>query len=421
MQTSKQVIKTYYGLTLMTTLAASFIWGINTLFLLDAGLTNTEAFAANAFYTAGMVLFEVPTGVVADTRGRRLSFLIGAITLLLSTLAYWVMWHQQAPFYAWALASMFLGFGFTFFSGAVEAWLVDALDATHYRGNLDTVFSRNQMVNGIAMLVGSIAGGVIAQFSNLGVPYVIRTAMLILTFIFAFIFMKDIGFTPMKDKGPIKQVRAILSASIEHGWKQPTVQKLMLSSPFTMGVFVYAFYAMQPYLLELYGNTEAYAVAGLAAAIVAGSQMIGSLLVPSILKRFKRRTSFIILSLCLSAVTLFLIGLANSFYLAISLFIGWAIILSAMMPVRQALLNRLIPSEQRATVLSFDSLMSSTGGVFSQPFLGRSADVWSYGVSYLICATVQLVAIPITLMARRTCNEADNIIDDKYQTTEKSV
>ena len=51
----------------MSTLAASLIWGVITLFLLDAGLTNTEAFAANAFFTGGQVLFEVPTGVLADT------------------------------------------------------------------------------------------------------------------------------------------------------------------------------------------------------------------------------------------------------------------------------------------------------------------------------------------------------------------
>jgi len=420
MQTSKQVLTTYYGLTLMTTLAASFIWGINTLFLLDAGLTNTEAFAANAFFTAGMVLFEIPTGVVADTSGRRISFLIGSVTLLLSTLAYWLMWHQQAPFYAWALASMFLGFGFTFFSGAVEAWLVDALDATHFQGSLDTVFSRNQMVSGIAMLIGSISGGLIAQFSNLGVPYVIRALMLIFSFVFAFIYMKDLGFSPVKDKTAMEEVRFILAASIEHGWRQPTVQKLMLSAPFTAGVFVYAFYAMQPYLLELYGNSEAYAVAGLAAAIVAGSQMIGSMMVPRLLKRFKRRTSIILLCLCLSAVMMFLIGLANSFYIAIALFMAWAIILSAMMPVRQALLNRLIPSEQRATVLSFDSLMSSSGGVVSQPLLGRSADVWSYGMSYLICATVQLIAIPITLLARRTCSDADKTTPERSNATGKA-
>ena len=56
-------------LLLGNTLAASLIWGINTIFLLDAGLSNLEAFAANAFFTAGMVMFEVPTGIVADMWG----------------------------------------------------------------------------------------------------------------------------------------------------------------------------------------------------------------------------------------------------------------------------------------------------------------------------------------------------------------
>jgi MFS family permease len=72
--------------------AASLIWGINTLFMLDAGLSVTAAFAANAFWTAGQVLFEVPTGAVADTWGRRASFLLGALTLAVSTGLYWVAW-----------------------------------------------------------------------------------------------------------------------------------------------------------------------------------------------------------------------------------------------------------------------------------------------------------------------------------------
>src|SRR6478609_633477 len=116
--TARTVQRTYLVLTLFTTLATSFIWGINTLFLLDAGLNNTQAFAANAFFTAGQVLFEVPTGVIADTKGRRLSFLLGAITLMISTLAYLFMWEISAPFWGWALASIILGLGFTFFSGA---------------------------------------------------------------------------------------------------------------------------------------------------------------------------------------------------------------------------------------------------------------------------------------------------------------
>ena len=90
---SRHVQRVYLSLHLLNTLAASLIWGINTLFLLDAGLSNAEAFAANAFFTAGMMVFEVPTGVVADTVGRRASYLLGSATLFGSTLLYLLMWQ----------------------------------------------------------------------------------------------------------------------------------------------------------------------------------------------------------------------------------------------------------------------------------------------------------------------------------------
>src|SRR6188508_522574 len=138
--TPAAVQRTYLTLTLLTTFSASFIWGVNTLFLLDAGLDNAQAFAANAFFSVGQVLFEVPTGVVADTRGRRFSFLLGSATLLFSTLLYLVMWQLRAGLLGWALASILLGLGFTFFSGATEAWLVDALKASGFRGTLESVF-----------------------------------------------------------------------------------------------------------------------------------------------------------------------------------------------------------------------------------------------------------------------------------------
>jgi len=83
--TPRSIQRTYFLLLLGNTLAASLIWGINTIFLLDAGLSNLEAFAANAFFTAGMVIFEVPTGIVADTVGRRASYLMGTLTLTVTT------------------------------------------------------------------------------------------------------------------------------------------------------------------------------------------------------------------------------------------------------------------------------------------------------------------------------------------------
>ena len=67
----------------------------------------------------------------------------------------------------------------------------------------------------------------------------------------------------------------------------------MLAAPFVSGVGIYAFYAMQPYLLDLYGDEGAYVVAGLAAAIVAGSQIVGGLLATRLRAAVARRTTAI--------------------------------------------------------------------------------------------------------------------------------
>lgn len=398
---ARKVRRTYLLLTLLSTLSASLIWGVNTLFLLDAGLSNTEAFTANAFFTAGQVIFEVPTGVVADTWGRRASYLLGAATLLASTLLYLFMWQTQAELWGWAIASVLIGLGFTFFSGAVEAWLVDALHFSGFNGALESVFAKGQTVAGAAMLTGSVAGGFIAQATNLGVPYVLRAIMLGLTLAVAFWLMRDLGFTPSNGSGPVGAIKQVVRASIDSGLRNPPVRWLMLAAPFTGGVGLYAFYAMQPYLLELYGDESAFGIAGLAAAIVAGAQIAGGLLVPFVRRLFARRTHVLIGASTLSVGLLASIGLTASFWVAIVLLVAWALALAASLPMRQAYLNGLIPSEQRATVLSFDALMGSAGGVVTQPALGRVADVWSYSLTYVVSAAIQAAAVPLTVLARR--------------------
>ena len=398
---ARKIQRIYLTLTLGNTLAASFIWGINTLFLLDAGLSNLEAFAANAFFTAGMVLFEVPTGVVADGWGRRVSFLLGTVTLAGSTYLYYVLWQLSAPFWAWAVVSVLLGLGFTFFSGAVEAWLVDALRFSGYEGGLEAVLGRGVMVSGVAMLVGSVAGGVIAQVTDLGVPFLLRVGVLLAMFVVAFWLMHDVGFTPERSTHPLQATRAVLAASIENGLKNPPVRYVMLAAPFSAGVGIYVFYALQPYLLELFGDPRAYSVAGLAAAIVAGAEVLGGWVAPRIRRLVRKRTTVLILSGGVSAMILVVLGFTQVFWAALALLALWALVDAAGVPVRQAYLNDMIASKQRATVLSFDSLIGSGGGVVVQPLLGRAADVYGYPASLAIGGVIQLIAVPFLLASRR--------------------
>jgi MFS family permease len=354
-----------------------------------------------------MVIFEVPTGIVADTIGRRVSYLLGTVTLTASTLLYVLLWQIEAPFWQWAIASLLLGLGFTFFSGAVEAWLVDALTATGFTGELESVFGRGQIASGTAMLTGSVAGGFIAQQTSLGVPFVLRGVVLIVMFAVAFRLMHDVGFSPQERGRPLTEMRKIASASIEYGWRRPAVKWLMVEALFTGGVGIYAFYALQPYLLELYGDPQAYQVAGLVAAIVAGAQILGGVAAPRIRRLFRRRTSALITTAGLSTVTLALIGVVDSFWAVIGLIVVWGLLFAATMPIRQSYLNGMIPSRQRATILSFDSLMSSSGGVWTQPVLGRAADAWGYAPSYLIGAGISALALPFLALSRRQNAPAD--------------
>ncbi|MDJ0378276.1 MFS transporter [Cryobacterium sp. PH31-L1] len=406
-QAARRVQRVYLTLMLGNTLAASFIWGINTLFLLDAGLSNFEAFAANAFFTVGMVVFEIPTGVVADTVGRKASYLLGTITLSVTTGLYWMLWLWHAPFVWWALVSVLLGLGFTFFSGAVEAWLVDALASTGYTGSLEAVFGRGLVVTGIAMFTGSVLGGVIAQATNLGVPFLLRAGVLVVMFVFAYVVMKDLGFTPDRSAGPLTATRNVLTQSIEHGLRKRSVRYVIFSAPFAGGVGIYAFYALQPYLLELYGDPTAYSIAGLAAAVLSLAQVGGGLLAPRIRSLFAKRTSMVLVASIVSVGTLVALGLNRLFWLAVILLVIWGFVFAVAGPVRQAYLNDMIPSKQRATVLSFDSLFGSLGGVFIQPALGRAADLQGYGASLVIGAVVQLVGLPFLLASRRQKDPAD--------------
>jgi MFS family permease len=416
--TPERVQRTYLLLILLQTLAASLIWGINTLFLLDAGLSVTEAFVANAAFTAGMVVFEVPTGVIADTFGRRTSFILGAATLLVTTAAYLGLWYVQAGIGWWILVSALIGLGFTFFSGATEAWLVDALHATGYQGATETVFGKGQAVAGAATLVGTIGGGFLGQI-NLGLPYIARSALLLAVIAAAWAWMHDLGYEPAKGVAVGAQVRGILRSSIEHGFGNPPIRMLMFAAPFASGVGIWIFYAFQPYLLELFGDPNATYLAGIAAAVFAVAQMIGGSSVKLVRRLATTRSGLIITSIVVGSLALIGVGLAEwleipvGFWVAIGLLALFSLLSSVAYPVQQAFMNGCIPSEQRATVLSFASLMGSAGGVVAQPALGRVADVFSYGIAYVVAGVVYVLSLPFLIAVRRMGLTADRVTGDE--------
>jgi MFS family permease len=407
--TPARVVRTYLLLAGIYTLSASLIWGVNTLFLLEAGLDIAQVFVANAAFTAGMVVFEIPTGVVADTVGRRVSFLLSIAVLFVATIAYVGVGVAEAGLGAFVAASIGLGLGFTFYSGATEAWLVDALRAAGYEDDLSRVFSRGQLVTGAAMLVGTVAGGLLGSI-DLALPFVFRAVLLVPVFVIAAFLMHDVGFTPRPlSRHTLRhELARVAQASTRYGWENRDVRLLVLVSFFQTGFFIWAWYAWQPYLLGLLAREEIW-ITGIISGAMALSMMAGNALVGPLGRRSGRRTPLLLGASVVQTAAAVGIGVVTGFVPAVALLLLFGVAVGVMSPVKQAFLHESIPTEQRATLVSFDSLVGNLGSVGGQVGLGYVSRARGVDEGYVLGGLVTVLAVPLVLALRRRHGPGDDV------------
>ena len=394
---SRRVILGYVSVSVLFTLASSVIWAINTVFLLQkGGLTIFEVMIVNTVFTVGQMVFEVPTGVVADTIGRRASLLLCMGTLTVATALY-----VLTPLWGWGIwgfigASALIGLGFTFETGALDAWMVDALDASGWSEPKDGVFARGQMAAGGGMLVGSLLGGLLGQI-GLSWPYVVRTALLVAAGVITALLVHDQGFSPRPLRAATfgNETRRIMRDGVTFGWKSAVVRPLMWGS-FAGGVFfIFAFYSWQPYVLDLLGRNEVWLL-GVVTAGFSLTGIAGNVLVKRIMRSGELRrapTDVLVAGSIVSAVLAFAIAVVGLVFgnpgilpaaLAITLWLLFGLVFGLSAPIRQGFINDHIPSAQRATVLSLDALFADAGGTVGQPGLGWISGRFSIPLGWLV-------------------------------------
>ena len=405
----RTIVRSYLVISGLFTLSASLIWGINTLFLLDAGLTILEVFIANAAFTAAMALFEIPTGVVADTRGRRASFLLAGVTLAIGTLAYVVVPWFGGGLVLFSAAGVILALGYAFYSGAVEAWLVDALRASGHRDGLEAVFSRAGVVAGFATVGGTIGGGILGQL-DLAIPYVVRAALLGAALVVGFRAMHDVGFSPraLRIQDVAGEVTRVAQTGITFGVRAPAMRLLVMQSFVATGFSFWAWYAWPPYFLGLLG-ADAIWVAGVVAALISGAGIAGSLLAGRLSRVGRRRTTILIAASSVLTVAMVATGVVQSFWVTVPIFLLGAVASGVIRPVRQAFLHESIPSSERATLVSFDALVGSLGGIAGQTGLGYLSQARSIPGAFVVGGLATLLVLPIFARLRALDAPADRV------------
>ena len=404
--TAQRIIRSYLTITGLFNGALALIWGVNTLFLLQAGLDIFHVMLVNAAFSFAEFLFEIPTGVVADTLGRRASLLLCLFTLLGSTLAYVALPALGFGFWPFALVSVLLGLGFTFWSGAAEAWLVDALKHVGYDQPLEPVFAKSQVAFGVAMLIGTTAGGLLGQL-DLRVPYVVRAILLVPIIVLTW-RLEEPGLQrrALRLATLPAEMKAVLVAGVRHGLKHPVVRPLVLAAAVANTFMMFGFYSWQRYFLDLLGK-ELVWVNGVVAALVGLASIAGNLAMGRVAARVGSRTGVLIGCVAVRCVTIMLCGLAPSFGVAVALYLVSNFAGGVAAPIRQGMINHHIPSSQRATILSVDSLFSELGSGIGQSGWGWVARRQGIGHAWVAAGAFLVLGIPMLALARRGDPDAD--------------
>ncbi len=413
---SRRVVTTYVTTNALFTLSTSLIWSINTLFLLSAGLSLTTVFIVNATYTAAQMVFEVPTGVIADTLGRKVSFLLSISILMVSTVIYVLSAQMHWGVPGFVVGSVLIGLGYTFQTGAVDAWMVDALDTVGMEGEreatLSHVFALSGGVSGAVLVVGPLLGGLLGQVS-LYLPYYLRAVALGATFVAVVFMMREVGFTrrPVSLMTFGAETRKIAEAGVTYGWRSRVVRPLLWVSTVQGLFFAYGFYSLSPYLLQLIGNNYIWLTGAVFSAFSLASILGNFSIRWGIMKRRdgtarSATTALAVMGLVLAGLV-GLIGVVGvvaarehatglvPFFLVAGLWVAVGYVFGVSGPVGSSYINQHIPSAQRATVLSLSSLFGDAGAVVGQPSFGYGAQAFGIAATWVVSGLVLLGIAPL--------------------------
>ena len=360
-------------------------WPIWVLYLTDfRGFSLTQVSGLEALFWMVIVLSEVPTGAVADRFGRKTSLLLGAACTTVAVLVFGVAssyWIVLASYVAWA-------FGLTFMSGADAALVFESLRAVGREQDYPRVAGIGWGIFSFGTLAGMLAGAPLAAATDLRFPVLISATIAFLTLLVAATYREP----PLVEGEERLTYRRLIIESGRTAWRLPSVRTMLLLSALLMGATNAASIFAQPFLdhhdvpVHLFGFAQApMRVAGIIGAVAAYRIVAGFGLRPTL-----------IVAPVIMAASYALLGGWNSVY-AFGATTAIIFTSSLLLPVVSDYVNRRIPNNQRATILSFRQLLASLVIASFQPGLGVIADQVSLAAVFIASAAFIAVTVPAAL------------------------
>ncbi|OGG91955.1 hypothetical protein A3H03_02260 [Candidatus Kuenenbacteria bacterium RIFCSPLOWO2_12_FULL_42_13] len=358
------------------------------LYFLGIGLSFLQISLISGIRSAVAIIFEIPTGVIADKYGRKNSVIFGylftAVSLALIPLSN--------NFYIIAAIFAIDAFFETFINGADRAWAVDLIKSTD-ESLLDRYFLKTRLFRNIGMIIAPIiAGFIIGQHSMKILWWVFAAGIIVSNLIL--VWAKEIRQKTLEIAAPQKQIRAIMTKSLEsvkYAFSHKIIFLLLL------GIFIFYFVDEITSLVwtpHLQNNGLDLPSIGLLFSIISIIGIAIPIITQAILKR-KNKISLILASAICYAVLLFAAGSINSIAALAVIFIFFNSLDEIFLPLEESLINEFIQNQQRATVLSIKSMVESLAAIIGAPLAGLVAGAiigpkvfMISGILILLCSVI---------------------------------
>jgi DHA3 family tetracycline resistance protein-like MFS transporter len=394
-------VRVWYFRTAGSALGDTLVWTLAPVYFVTVvGMSPLQLVLVGTFMELTIFVCEVPTGIVADVVSRKLSIVIGYLVMGAAIVFSGAVAQPWAVMAAWSL----WGFGYTFTSGATDAWLADEIGVDNVR----PVYLRSAQVGRVCALV-AIGGSVALGLLSLRVPVIAGGVVIAATGVVLAFVMKEHGFRPAPREEAASTLRTMVSTGRAGA-------RLVRRTPVLLLILaISAFWGAWSEAYDRLGEAHVIRDVGLPSfaglsfivwfGVISAASLLLSLLVARPanrrLERARRQTiTRVLLAADVVLIgTVVVFGLAGAFWLALVAMLATNTIRSLVGPLFSSWLNQSITeSSVRATVFSITSQADAIGQWTGGPAIGAVGNI--FGIRAALVLGASLLSPAVALYAR---------------------
>lgn len=401
----RAIVRRYYVVSACYVFGPLLIFAVYPLFLRARGLDQFQINTVAASYVLITFLTDVPTGAFADAVGRRAAVVVGCLLHAAAFLVYFLS-HRYWYFIVAAMAD---GLGTTFGNGPIDAWAIDTLDAAGFEGPKDALFSRKFQLGEVIGMCGSLAGAYIGQ-ANIAAPFLLNVFVWLTA---AAVALSLMGASTRQRSSPTRVVEEIRRRSIDStrlGFAHRGVRLISIAG--LIGASLWYGWGQEWQHYFNHGFHAGIGRVGWVSVALIAAQVVGLEVAARMPGAWKSRAWFVAAMVAVSNAAVIGAGLAGG-----RMWFALGAVMTAMFaqgvagPMAFAWYNEMIAGENRATLLSFATTMSTLGAIVGLPVQGRMVDAFGTAATWRFAGALSMTSVACYLaLARSPVAPADEAL-----------